>query len=209
MINNINSIFKNYTSYINGWEKYKRASVTIPIVQKDNKLFLLFEVRAKTLRHQPNEICFPGGKIENDELPLDTAIRETCEELGIHENTIDIISELDIFVSPFDFLIHPFLIELNDISNINTNPEEVENIFLVPLDYLLKAEPISLTNTVNMVPHDDFPYDLIPNKKEYKFGTGSYEVLFYTYEEHVIWGLTARILYNFISILKAKNYQIT
>ena len=63
MIDNINSIFKNYTSYINGWENYKRASVTIPLVQKDNNIFILFEVRSKTLRYQPNEICFPGGKI--------------------------------------------------------------------------------------------------------------------------------------------------
>ena len=59
-----------------------------------------------------------------------------------------------------------------------------------------------------MIPHNDFPYDLIPNKKQYKFNTGSYEVLFYNYDGYVIWGLTARILYNFISVLKAKNYQI-
>ena len=208
MIDNINSIFKNYTSYINGWENYKRASVTIPLVQKDNNIFILFEVRSKTLRYQPNEICFPGGKIENDETPIVTAIRETSEELGINESNINVISSLDIFISPFNILIHPFLIELNNIASINTNAEEVEKIFLVPLDYLLKTEPLAFTNSINMIPHNDFPYDLIPNKKQYKFNTGSYEVLFYNYDGYVIWGLTARILYNFMSVLKAKNYQI-
>lgn len=209
MINNINSIFKNYTPYINGWEDYKRASVTIPLVLKEDKIHLLFEVRSKTLRHQPNEICFPGGKMEANESPLDTAIRETCEEIGINKNNINVICPLDIFISPFNILIHPFLIELKDISNINTNKDEVESIFLVPLDYLLNAEPISFNNAVNITPHDNFPYDLIPNKKDYKFSTGSYEVLFYNYNEYVIWGLTAKILYNFISTLKEKNYQLT
>ena len=67
MIDNLNNIFSNYTPYINGWENFKRASVTIPLVNYNNSLHILFEVRSKTLRNQPNEVCFPGGKIEKDE----------------------------------------------------------------------------------------------------------------------------------------------
>lgn len=207
MIDNINNIFSNYIPYINGWENFKRASVTIPLVNYNNNLHILFEVRAKTLRSQPNEICFPGGKIENNESPLNTALRETCEEIGICEKEISIISNLDLFVSPFNILIHPYLIFINDISNININSDEVEEVFLVPLDYLLNSNPDIFINKVNIIPHDDFPYDLIPSKHEYKFGTGSYETLFYTYNNHVIWGLTAKILFNFLSYLKQRNYQ--
>lgn len=207
MIDNINKIFSNYTPYINGWENFKRASVTIPLVNYNNSLHILFEIRAKTLRSQPNEICFPGGKIENNENPLDTAIRETYEEIGICNDSITIISPLDIFISPFNILIHPYLIFIKDISNMNINTDEVEEVFLVPLEYLLNTTPDIFVNKVNITPHDDFPYDLIPKKHQYKFSTGSYETLFYTYNHHVIWGLTAKILSNFLSYLKKMNYQ--
>ena len=207
MIDNINNIFSNYTPYINGWEKFKRASVTIPLVKYNNSLHILFEVRAKTLRTQPNEVCFPGGKIENDENPLNTAIRETCEEIGICEDKIKVISPLDIFVSPFNTIIHPYLVFIEDINNMKINVEEVEKVFFVPLDFLLNTNVNTFINKVNISPDDNFPYDLIPKKHNYKFSTGSYEVPFYIYNEYVIWGITAKILLNFLSYLKERNYH--
>lgn len=207
MIDNINNIFSNYAPYINGWEKFKRASVTIPLVKYNNSLHILFEVRAKTLRTQPNEVCFPGGKIENDENPLNTAIRETCEEIGICEDKIKVISPLDIFVSPFNTIIHPYLVFIEDINNMKINVEEVEEVFFVPLDFLLNTNVNTFINKVNISPDDNFPYDLIPKKHNYKFSTGSYEVPFYIYNEYVIWGITAKILLNFLSYLKERNYH--
>lgn len=207
MIDNINNIFSNYTPYINGWEKFKRASVTIPLVKYNNSLHILFEVRAKTLRNQPNEVCFPGGKIESDEAPLTTAIRETCEEIGICEDKIKVISPLDIFVSPFNTIIHPYLVFIEDINNMKINVEEVEEVFFVPLDFLLNTNVNTFINKVNISPDDNFPYDLIPKKHNYKFSTGSYEVPFYIYNEYVIWGITAKILLNFLSYLKERNYH--
>lgn len=207
MIDDINNIFSNYTPYINGWEKFKRASVTIPLVKYNNSLHILFEVRAKTLRTQPNEVCFPGGKIENDENPLNTAIRETCEEIGICEDKIKIISPLDIFVSPFNTIIHPYLIFIEDINNMKINVDEVEEVFFVPLDFLLNTNVNTFINKVNITLDDNFPYDLIPKKHNYKFSTGSYEVPFYIYNEYVIWGITAKILRNFLSYLKQRNYH--
>ena len=207
MIDNISNIFSNYTPYINGWEKFKRASVTIPLVKYNNSLHILFEVRAKTLRTQPNEVCFPGGKIENDENPLNTAIRETCEEIGICEDKIKVISPLDIFVSPFNTIIHPYLVFIEDINNMKINVEEVEEVFFVPLDFLLNTNVNTFINKVNISPDDTFPYDLIPKKHNYKFSTGSYEVPFYIYNEYVIWGITAKILLNFLSYLKERNYH--
>ena len=207
MIDNINNIFSNYTPYINGWEKFKRASVTIPLVKYNNSLHILFEVRAKTLRTQPNEVCFPGGKIENDENPLTTAIRETCEEIGICEDKVKIISPLDLFVSPFNTIIHPYLVFIEDINNMKINVEEVEEVFFVPLDFLLNTNVNTFINKVNITPDENFPYELIPKKHNYKFSTGSYEVPFYLYNNYVIWGITAKILLNFLSYLKQRNYH--
>ena len=207
MIDNINNIFSNYTPYINGWEKFKRASVTIPLVKYNNSLHILFEVRAKTLRTQPNEVCFPGGKIENDENPLTTAIRETCEEIGICEDKVKIISPLDLFVSPYNTIIHPYLVFIEDINNMKINVDEVQEVFFVPLDFLLNTNVNTFINKVNITPDDNFPYELIPKKHNYKFSTGSYEVPFYLYNNYVIWGITAKILLNFLSYLKQRNYH--
>lgn len=206
MINDLTNIFSNYTPYINGWQKCKRASVTIPIVMLNNCAYILFEVRAKTLSTQPSEVCFPGGKMDEGESPLNTAIRETCEELGVEPNDFSVISSLDLFVSPFNIIIHPFLIHLDNVDKININSSEVEKTFLVPLDYLLTKEPELYVNKVNITPHESFPYDIIPSKHNYTFATGSYETFFYTYKNYVIWGLTAKILYNFLSIIK-KSHQ--
>lgn len=205
MINDLNNIFSDYTPYINGWQKCKRASVTIPIVMLNDTAYILFEVRSKNLSTQPSEVCFPGGKMDEGESALNTAIRETCEELGVTQNNFKVISALDLFVSPFNVIVHPFLIHLYDIDNINVNSSEVEKTFLVPLDYLLNKEPELYINKVNITPNDRFPYDIIPSKN-YTFSTGSYEILFYTYKDYVIWGLTAKILYNFLSIIK-KSHQ--
>lgn len=205
MINDLNNIFSDYTPYINGWQKCKRASVTIPIVMLNDTAYILFEVRSKNLSTQPNEVCFPGGKMDEGESALNTAIRETCEELGVTPNDFKVISALDLFVSPFNVIIHPYLIHLYNIDNININSSEVEKTFLVPLDYLLNKEPELYINKVNITPSDRFPYDIIPNKN-YTFSTGSYEILFYTYKDYVIWGLTAKILYNFLSLIK-KSHQ--
>ena len=187
MIEDLKHKFENYKPYINGYKNMKRASVLIPIVKKDNMHYILFQVRSKNLKSQPNEISFPGGKIENNESPLDAVIRETCEELGTNVKNVNIISPIDLLITPGNMIIHPFV---------------VDHIFLIPLSYLLKHKPSLYNNEVKVIPNDNFPYDIIPNKKDYKFATSNYRVLFYKYENYVIWGITAKILENFLEFLE-------
>lgn len=201
MINDIRIKFKNYKPYINGSKDMKKSSVLIPIIKKDDSYFILFQVRSSTLKTQPNEICFPGGKIEYNEKPIYTCVRETCEELGITNDNIEIISELDLFITPSNMIIHPFLGILKSIDNLNINKDEVDHVFLVPITYLLKNKPITYTNEVSIIPSNDFPYEIIPNQTNYKFAKGNYDVLFYKYNDYIIWGITAKILENFLNIL--------
>lgn len=201
MINDLRNKFKDYKPYINGSKNMKKASVLIPIIKKDDSYFILFQVRSSTLKTQPNEICFPGGKIEHNERPINTCIRETCEELGATSNNIEIISELDLLITPSNMIIHPFLGILKSIDNLDINKNEVDHIFLVPITYLLENKPISYTNEVSIIPNNDFPYEIIPNKTNYKFTKGNYDVLFYKYNDYIIWGITAKILENFLDIL--------
>ena len=63
--------------------------------------------------------------------------------------------------------------------------------------------PDEFENEIKVNPSEDFPYDKIPNKKDYRFAVGKYSVLFYEYKNYVIWGITAKILENFLNFLKS------
>ena len=102
----------------------------IPIVKTEAGPAVLFEVRAKTLKRQPGEICFPGGKYECADNSFErTAIRETCEELGLQTQDIEICGELDSLVTHMGPIIHPFVGLLYNHQEITFNPDEVEEVF--------------------------------------------------------------------------------
>ncbi len=182
-------------------ERYKRSAVIVPIVNKGGTEHILFEVRTDTIKRQPGEICFPGGGMEDtDRDSRDTALREASEELGLSREKMSIIAPLDIVITPFDLMIYPYICRMPDHDAINPNDREVKEIFCVPIDYFLLNKPKTYYVSVKVVPSKDFPYDLIPGGDNYKWRTSQYPEYFYTYGGHVIWGLTARILLNFLQL---------
>lgn len=201
MIHELKDRLKGYKPYINGSDEMKRASVLIPIVKKNGEHHILFELRSKDLNHQPGEISFPGGKIDPGETPIDAAVRETCEELGTVKSNIEIISEMDLLITSFNYIIHPFLGVLNDIDNFDINEAEVDHTFLVPVKYLLENPPKKYTNTFKMIPTEDFTFDELPDG-DFKLQMSKTSILFYEYNDYVIWGMTAKILENFLNFLK-------
>ncbi|MGL6107236.1 NUDIX hydrolase [Romboutsia sp.] len=203
MINTIKNKLKDYNPYINGYQSMKISSVLIPIVKKDNIYHILFQVRSKNLKFQPSEISFPGGGVEPNETPYDAVIRETVEELGINKTDIDIISEVDLLVTHSNMIIHPFVGYIDSLDNLNINKDEVDHIFLVPISYLLDFSPSEYKNEVKIVPSEDFPYEIIPNKNNYKFISGYESTIFYEYNNYVIWGITAKILNNFLRFISS------
>ena len=75
---------RKYTGHQPGLLGARRNyAVLCPLVQLPEGPGLLFEVRAASLRRQPGEVCFPGGRAESGESPIDCALRETKEELSI------------------------------------------------------------------------------------------------------------------------------
>lgn len=192
----------NHKPYINGSESMRRSAVFIPLVRKDGEIHILFEVRASSLKHRPSEISFPGGGIEEGETPLQAAIRETEEEIGSYPEDIKIISELDLLITPVKYIIHPFAGYLDNIDHLKLNKSEVDHVFMVPLKYLLENHPKKYFNTVQVLPDQNLPFDLIPGEKNYKFENGKSQILFYKYKDYVIWGITAKILYNFLEFFE-------
>jgi 8-oxo-dGTP pyrophosphatase MutT (NUDIX family) len=198
-IDDIKNKVKNNKPYINGWERMKRSSIIIPLVERNNEVCILFEVRAKKLSSQPGDICFPGGKIDDNETPKEAALREMFEELGV--KNIDIINELDTVVRYDGIIIHPYLGIIEDIKSIKINESEVDHVFYIPLNYLLKHKPLEVNSKIYVERTKEFPYDLIVNKENYKFREANYRCLFYNYENYNVWGITAEMLINFLEKL--------
>ncbi|KJS84956.1 MAG: hypothetical protein JM58_09290 [Peptococcaceae bacterium BICA1-8] len=194
---------KNRRAKIIDQEKYRKSAVLVPLVNYQDEECLLFEVRSQKLNIQPGEICFPGGGVEpRDKNEEETAVRETCEELGLSTSDIEVIGPLDILITPFQFMITPFIARLDDYKKITLNKSEVESVFYVPVDFFLNNPPETYLTKVTISPRPDFPAHLLPNGKTYNWRAGSYPVHFYQYQGHTIWGITARIIENFIEIIK-------
>lgn len=202
MIDKIIETIKLHTPNTTGVKRH--SSILIPLIERDGKLHLLYEKRALTLKSQPGEICFPGGAIEDIEHPMDAAMRETCEELGLSESQIEIIGQIDSILTSFDMLIHCYVGLLHiPFEEICYSEEEVATIFTVPIDYLIDHTPKTYLIKSRFDLQEDFPFESIPNGKDYNFKTMSYPVVFYDYEAYTIWGLTARMTEQFIKMIKA------
>lgn len=185
-----------------GNERFYKFAVFLPLIERQGELHVLFEVRAHTLRRQPGEVCFPGGKVDrHDQSPKKAAIRETCEELGILEREVSVIGELDFLVTSFQSIVYPFAGVINVASELSPNPDEVEEVFTVPLSHFINHPPERHDIRVHVQPDDSFPFHLIPNGEDYNWSSSSMPEFFYYYRDYVIWGMTARILYHFIQLL--------
>ncbi|MEO0144644.1 MAG: CoA pyrophosphatase [candidate division WOR-3 bacterium] len=113
-----------------------RSAVLVPIL--NNKELLLIK-RSRKLKYHPGEIAFPGGIIENNESPIETAIREIYEELSIKREYIEVIGLLEgVFISRTNFHIIPVLAHLNPkaLNEIVINYEEVEEVLIYTIEEL-------------------------------------------------------------------------
>lgn len=186
-----------------GHENTRIYAVLLPLVKCQNELCVLFEKRALNMSAQPGEICFPGGGVERkDNNLLATALRETEEEIGATKDNLEIIAPLDVLVMPFNAIIYPFLGYINDCSRLKPNPDEVEKCLFIPLQELLKQEPLEKKMSMEPIMPADYPYHLIPNGEEYPFKKGTMSHHFFVWEQEVIWGLTASILIHFLNLVR-------
>lgn len=172
-----------------------RYAVLVPLVERDGALYVLYEVRAATLRRQPGEVCFPGGHIEGDETPECCALRETWEELGIPAEEIQVLGQLDFIAHRANFIMYPVLarVSARALERMAPNPDEVGQTFLVPVSHLLTHPPQEYTYSLIPDTPEDFPYELIGIPRDYRWQRGGETVPVYPWEGHAIWGLTGRI----------------
>jgi len=214
-IDQIGNIVTNGYSII-GKEKYLNSAVLIPIVLTDGKEFILFQKRSQTVR-QPGEVSFPGGHFDmsKDEDFLSTAIRETCEELGISENKINLIGKLGTLVAPMGIIVEAYIgiLNINSLDELEIDKKEVERVFIIPLDFFIDNKPTEYITRLELHPflikENGEREELLPVKElglpeiySLPWTRGKHQVLVYHTTEEIIWGITAELIFELSNRLK-------
>ncbi|EFM39347.1 hydrolase, NUDIX family [[Eubacterium] yurii subsp. margaretiae ATCC 43715] len=189
-------------------KKIKEVSVIIAFMNINDKLHLIFEKRSGSV-NQSGDLSFIGGHIEEDETPLSAAIRETKEECNLSEDNINIIGESDYLINFNSLFVHTFVCEITNIKfeDIDCN-DEVEKLIAVPLEEIISTHPSSYKSKITVERDENFPYHLIENGRNYNFFSGNEVTYFYEFKNCIVWGLTAKILNNFVEILKDGDFLL-
>lgn len=166
--------------------QFRPASVLIPIVERQNGLTVLLTQRAANLNHHAGQISFPGGRFEKSDLnPVETALREAQEEIGLQRQHVSILGTLPDYKTGTGYLVTPVVSLIHPPFDLQADPVEVASIFEVPLSFLMDGKN-----------HQRRAYDL-PD--------GSGQRIFYAmpYQQHFIWGATAGMLRNLFHMIRA------
>ena len=162
------------------------AAVLILLYLADNEIYIFLTKRTDELKHHKGQISLPGGTQEGNEKLIDTALRETQEEIGINKTSISIIGTMTpLFVPVTGFMIYPFIgYSLNKL-NPKPDPVEVATIFSVNISDLLNKENRT-TEQRNIRGYD-------------------VQVPYFKLNDYQVWGATSMILSEFRDLIKSIN----
>jgi 8-oxo-dGTP pyrophosphatase MutT (NUDIX family) len=158
------------------------SAVMVPIYNRQGQYHIVLIKRTETVKEHKGQISFPGGNCEEgDRTLLDTALRESSEEIGLSAEDAEVLGELDDEVTTTsNYIVTPFVAVIPWPYRFQLNEEEVEEIIEVPISTLLDE---------NCLQQDT---ELLDDKV-----VDSYT---YYYQGRIIWGATARILHRFLDL---------
>ena len=164
-------------------ESPRPAAVLVPLVDRPEGLHVLLTERAAHLRHHGGQVSFPGGRLEHeDETPVDAALRETEEEIGLERNYVTIVGYLESHIVFTGFHVVPVVGFVKPEFSLQLNSREVASVFEVPLTHIL--DPANHGTRVRTVEGGELHVYNIP------------------YGERVIWGATAGMLMSLYRLLR-------
>ena len=118
-----------------------KSAVLVPITFENNSANIILTYRSAKLKDHAGQISFPGGRIDKKDLsPIDTAIRETKEEIGIEKKYINILGNLDNYVTGTGFQILPIIANVIGGYDISINSKEVKSVFKLPMSILMNKK---------------------------------------------------------------------
>lgn len=162
-----------------------RASVLLPIVVREQELTMLFTQRSEHLTDHGGQVSFPGGRWEEgDASAVATALRETEEEVGLGRRHIEVLGVLPNYLTATGYLVTPVVSIVHPPFDTHADPEEVSEIFEVPLAFLMDGAHHQRRTA-------EFPHGV--------------HRTFYAmpYDRFFIWGVTAGMLRNLFHFLRA------
>lgn len=206
------------TPGIHGRGELPTSVVLVLLTEIAGEYHIVLEERNAQIR-QGGEICFPGGMFDEatDLSPRETALRETTEELGIPSDKIMIIGRLDTLVAAMGAVIEIFVGVMHaDIASLNINRDEVEKVFTIPVSYFMTTEPEihkvlirMFSSEIDPVTDEEIVYlpvrELgLPERYLDPWGNFKQNVYVFKTSEGIVWGLTARIIMDFVRVLKSE-----
>ena len=163
-------------------DKLRSAAVLVPIVGRDDGLTVLLTRRSDTLPVHTGQISFPGGRVEEDDVDdVETALRETEEEIGLGRDRVEVIGRLDTYTTRTGFEVTPVVGLIRPPFALTPDPVEVAEVFEVPLSFVL--------DTGNHERHS----------REWQETVRHFWVL--PYQQYYIWGATAGMLVNLADVM--------
>jgi 8-oxo-dGTP pyrophosphatase MutT (NUDIX family) len=161
------------------------AAVLVPIVEHDSGLTVLLTQRASTLKNHAGQISFPGGRIESSDLnPLEAALRETEEEIGIGREYITFAGYLEPQLVLSGYWVTPVVAFLRPGFELKLDRREVEFALEVPLLHIL--DPVN------------------HRARTRELGAVTVQVCDIPYQDHNIWGATAGMLMSLYRLLQTE-----
>lgn len=155
--------------------EFRPAAVLAAITERKRPGFLLIH-RPSNMRSHPGQVAFPGGKIDPGETPVEAALREAWEELGIHERDVTVIGTSDKYRTGTGYEVTPVIAVVPPDLELNPSPTEVAQWFEAPVDFVFDRK--------NQVEQSAFWQGA---ERRY------IEIM---WQQHRIWGVTGAIIHN-------------
>lgn len=160
------------------------AAVLVPLYQNQGEWHLLFTRRTDSVDVHRGQVSFPGGRQEQDESPVQAALRESQEEIGLAADDVQLLGELNPLLTVSQFLVTPVVGRIPWPYQFSTNAVEVARCFGVPIKWLADPSNLDIEYRQPLVPGPEIPvYHFKP------------------YDQEVVWGVTARITVSLLELL--------
>jgi 8-oxo-dGTP pyrophosphatase MutT (NUDIX family) len=163
-------------------DHFKPAAVLVPIQERADGDYLVLTQRAERLNSHRGQVAFPGGGIDpGDSGPLEAALRESHEEIGVEPRHVRVLGQLDQVTAASNYLVTPFVGLIPSPYEFRLNPEETAAVFSVPISALLEPGCFSTE-----------PRSFYSDRRG--------PVCHFYYESWDIWGATARIIVQLLEL---------
>ena len=179
---------------------FHRSAVIVPLRQRGKSVEIVLELRSRHLRRSPGEVGFPGGRVEAGESPWRAGLRELEEELGVPGDQMEYLGQLPEQQRRADELIGPFVGRLAEDVELKPDGIEVEEIFTLTLDHLMRNGFEEAAIIEQHTLSDDFPRNYLPDGRWERKITRP--VRYLTYGKYLIWGLSANILFQLLELIR-------